>query len=210
MSLLKLNQKTISGPIDSRAMFRFGAALVSFGVLTSLVLFPFTHKWDQAVAVSLQRIVTPSDFPAPVLALLGYVDVAIPAAALAAPLLLWINRRPVRSSVWLLFGLAVGTAIELAFKTVIPHPAPGGLSGRLFLPLGLTLVAPYGFPSGHTLRIMMIAWPVLRRIPSLAVALILSVMVALVCAGYHWPSEVLGGLCLGWALLETGALIRQG
>lgn len=190
-------------------MFRFGAALVSLGVLTILASFPFTHRWDQAVAVFLQRTFVSPDAPAPALALLGYVDTAVLAAAMGAPVLLWINRRTVRGAFWLVLGLAVGTTIELAFKAVIPHPAPGEPANPLVLPLGLTIMHN-GFPSGHTFRITMIAWTVLRRIPWLAGALVLSVMVALVCAGYHWPSEVLGGLCLGWAVLEAGAVIRQG
>jgi membrane-associated phospholipid phosphatase len=189
-------------------MFRFRAALVSFGVLTGLALFPPTHRWDKAITAFLQRTI-PSDFPASALIWLGYVDVTIPAAALAVMLLLWINGRTLRSAVWLVLGLVAGTAIEIALKAVVPHPAPGGLSGGLDLPLGLTVVAPYGFPSGHTLRITMIACTVLQRIPWLAGALVLSVMVALVRVGYHWPSEVLGGLCLGWALLEARALIGR-
>jgi membrane-associated phospholipid phosphatase len=190
-------------------MRRVGTALVGFGVLTGLVLFPFTHRWDQVVAAYLQRIVMPYDLPVPVLVLLGNVDVAIPLAALAATLLLLVTRRAIQRAAWLVFGLAAGTAIELVFKAVIPHPAPGGLSGHLVILLGLTMPAPYGFPSGHTLRVTMIACTALRRIPWLAGALVLSVMVGLVCSGSHWPSEVLGGLCLGWALFEMGALIRQ-
>jgi len=190
-------------------MFRFGTALGSLGVLTILASFPFTHRWDQAVAVFLQRTFVSPDAPAPVLALLGYVDTAVLAAAMGAPVLFWINRRTVRGAFWLVLGLAVGTATELALKAVIPHPAPGGPANPLVLPLNLTIMQN-GFPSGHTFRITMIAWTVLRRIPWLAGALVLSVMVALVCAGFHWPFEVLGGLCLAWAVLEAGAVIRQG
>lgn len=204
---MKTGQTICSGRIDSRPLFRFGVALVSFGVLTGLVLFPSTHRWDQAVAVSLQRAM-PSGFPTPVLEWLGYVDLTIPAAALTAALL-WITGRTPHGAVWLVLGLVTGTAIEIALKAAVPHPAPGGLSGGLNLPLGLTLAAPYGFPSGHTLRFTMIACTALRRIPWLAGALVLSVMVALVSVGYHWPSEVLGGLCLGWALAEAAALIGR-
>jgi membrane-associated phospholipid phosphatase len=189
-------------------MRRFGTALVGFGVLTGVVLFPFAHRWDQVVAVSLQRIAVPYDLNVPVLVLLGNVDVAIPLAAVAATLLLLITRRTLLRAAWLVFGLAAGTAIEVLFKAVIPHPAPGGLNSHLVILLGLNMPAPYGFPSGHTLRVTMIACTALRRIPWLAAALVLGVMVALVCSGSHWPSEVLGGLCLGWALFEMGALIR--
>jgi hypothetical protein len=209
VSLWKHMRRIISGRCDSRAMRRVGAALVGFGVLTGLVLFPSTHRWDQVAAVYLQRIVMPYDLPVPVLVLLGNVDVAIPLAAFAATLLLVITGRALQRAAWLVFGLAAGTAVELVFKAVIPHPGPGGLSSHLVVLLGLTMPAPYGFPSGHTLRVTMIACTALRQIPLLAGALVLSVMVALVCSGSHWPSEVLGGLCLGWALFEMGAVLGQ-
>src|SRR5690349_5609678 len=40
-----------------------------------------------------------------------------------------------------------------------------------FHPLGIEATAPYGFPSGHTQRTMMIACTALRRIPWLARAM---------------------------------------
>ena len=86
-------------------MFRLSAALVGFGVLTILALFPFTRRWDQAVAVFLQRTLLPSDSPAPAVELLGYVDAAVLATAIGAPLLWWINRRTMRTAVWLVVGL---------------------------------------------------------------------------------------------------------
>jgi membrane-associated phospholipid phosphatase len=132
-----------------------------------------------------------------------------PRLSSVAGLLSLCNRHAAATAAWLVVGLVAGSVIELALKTVMVHPGPAGLFHRVYLPIGIAIVAPYNFPSGHTLRTAMIACVALRRYPWLAAALVVSMMAVLICMGYHWPSEVLGGLCLGWVLVEAGSVIRK-
>jgi membrane-associated phospholipid phosphatase len=52
------------------------------------------------------------------------------------------------------------------------------------------------------MRMTFFAANALRRVPAAAGALVFAVMAALVYLGDHWTSDVLGGLCLGWACAE--------
>lgn len=61
----------------------------------------------------------------------------------------------------------------------------------------------YGYPSGHIMRTVLVAGTALRRLPALGAALVVTMMASLVYLGDHWTSEVLGGLCLGWACVEV-------
>lgn len=70
------------------------------------------------------------------------------------------------------------------------------------------LSTPYSLPSGHTVRSTLLAGTILRTVPWAAAMFVLSMMAALVYLGGHWLSDVLAGVCLGWALIETGVLIR--
>ncbi|MBV9550369.1 MAG: phosphatase PAP2 family protein [Alphaproteobacteria bacterium] len=90
------------------------------------------------------------------------------------------------------------------------------------LPLPPNLSA--SFPSGHSMMsavtYLTIAMLLTRtqparsiRIFSVAVAVLMIVVVGLsrVYLGYHWPTDVLGGWCLGsaWALLFGGFIMRM-
>jgi len=106
-----------------------------------------------------------------------------------------------------LAALAVGTAVEMVCKQVVVRP-----------PLyrsGVHLVAfDSSWPSGHALRAGIVAgavvaaWP--RARPLLA-CWYAAVVALLVTAGFHTPSDVIGGMLLA-ALLALGvvALERSG
>lgn len=95
----------------------------------------------------------------------------------------------------------VGNVLELLGKTTIARPP-------------LHAIALYGspqvwkfdtsFPSGHTIRALLLAAFVASVFPSirwLAAAWAAAVMVLLVVAGTHTPSDVLGGLLAATALV---------
>jgi membrane-associated phospholipid phosphatase len=100
------------------------------------------------------------------------------------------------SSAWL-----IGNAIELAGKSALDRP-------RLrWAHDGVRTVIPSfhnSFPSGHTIRSLVVVaivvslWPRARR-PAIVWALL--VLPFLVVRADHTPSDVLGGLCVGLALL---------
>jgi membrane-associated phospholipid phosphatase len=84
------------------------------------------------------------------------------------------------------------------------------LLGNAIRPLLLALnaivkeYAAYGYPSGHMTRTVLLAGTVLRRASVLGVAVVIAMALSLVYLGDHWTSEVLGGVCLGWAGVEVG------
>ena len=187
--------------------FRVAAALVMFGLLTWAASFPVAHRWDEHTTAWLQRAAPVPDIPAAVLVFLGNAEVVISILVLAA-VYLW--RRQWERGVAAL-GIAAGVAalglLAVGLKHLIVHPGPPPPYQRNVFQWGITLGTPYSFPSGHTLRITLLAGTVFRRIPWLAVVLLAAMMGALIYLGYHWLSDVLGGLCLGWASVEIARAI---
>ncbi|HET7265944.1 MAG TPA: phosphatase PAP2 family protein [bacterium] len=187
---------------------RFTAALALFlAVGTGTFALP-SHAWDLDVTRWLQRAAPGPDLPAAIFVFLGDAEVLIPAVALAA-VLLW-RRAPARAwtAVWLACGLTAVSLLALALKFTIPHPGPPPEFQRAVQRVGLSVQQPYSFPSGHTTRTTFFAIAALGRTPAAGAALIVVMMAALVYIGDHWTSDVLGGLCLGWACAEAARLVR--
>ncbi len=182
------------------------AALAAFGFLVWTAALPFTHRLDETVTVWLQRAAPGPDYPASVLVLLGNAEVVIPSVVLAAGLLWARHRGSGLGILWFAAGLTVASLLAVTMKHLIIHPGPTQY-GRPVFQFGLHTDAPYSFPSGHTLRTTLLAWTGLRNAPRLAGLLILSMMAALVYLGDHWLSDVLGGLCLAWVLIEVAGVV---
>jgi len=126
----------------------------------------------------------------------------------AVLLLPWIRRNPER--VWGgLLGAVLMTILLRAFKEMFGIPRPLGV-----LPEEAVIVIGPGhrrgaFPSGHTATMALYAgiWAMSssrRLYSSLAICLALLVGVSRIAVGVHWPSDVLGGLVLGWASAWAG------
>jgi membrane-associated phospholipid phosphatase len=106
--------------------------------------------------------------------------------------------------VWVVMSAAVlaGTAAKDELKWVFGRPWPG-----TWLHYGVYTFHPFinssafgAFPSGHTAYIaapLCVAWVLLPRWRVVWAAGILSVMVGLVGANYHFVGDVLGGLLTG-------------
>jgi membrane-associated phospholipid phosphatase len=211
--MMRLSVQDLTAPPAHRTpLLRLAAAVTAFGMLTQLALLPCSHGWDAAIAGWLQAARPLFDRPAAMLTQAGNAGVVLPAAVLMAAVSIVINGKSGMRAVWLALGLGVGSVLAVALKHVIPHPGPTAeyfrpaVAGRALWRLD----TPYGFPSGHTIRATLIAGGGLRKLPWLGAALVAAMMIALIYADGHWPSEVLGGLCLGWALLETPAVLGSG
>ena len=187
---------------------RFFAALTLFlAVAAGTFVLPF-HPWDLAVTTWLQRAAPAPDLPAAAFVFFGNAEVSIPAVALVG--LLLRHRAPLRAraAVWLAAGMIVTSFIALTLKFVVPHPGPPPEFQRVIHRVGLGVQQPYSFPSGHTLRVTFFTIAALGRAPLAGAVLIVTMMAALVYLGDHWMSDVLGGLCLGWACAEAARPFR--
>jgi membrane-associated phospholipid phosphatase len=130
--------------------------------------------------------------------------VTLPAAVLpslaivaACWIVLWRRGRHRSAVVWAAAWVA-GTAIEVLTKSVLTRPPLFSHGAHL---VGLDA----SFPSGHTIRIVLVAatvavvWPA-ARVWAAAWAVCAVVLTEL--AGFHTPSDVAGGLVLAALLVE--------
>jgi membrane-associated phospholipid phosphatase len=190
------------------ARVRLGATLAGFSLLVWIASLPRMHRLDEAVTRWLQRAAPLPDLPASILVRLGNAEFVIPAVAAVAGLIYLRNRRSGIAAIWLAAALVAASVLAVTLKHVIVHPGPPASLVRPGLPIGLYVATPYSFPSGHTLRVTVLAGTALRRSRWLGGALVLGMMLALVYTGGHWFSDVLGGLCLGWMVVEAWKVIR--
>jgi len=102
-------------------------------------------------------------------------------------------------------ALLAGVAVELLCKETLDKPA---------LYDGSLHIVPFdsSFPSGHTLRTVLVAMAVAQVRPQLRVpaALWASASIALLLlAGWHTPSDILGGVLLGFLCAGAAGALRR-
>jgi membrane-associated phospholipid phosphatase len=150
---------------------------------TADALIPLWGEWwHNAVAVTMNVLTAPA-------------ELAVATALVAV--VCWKVRG--RGAVALAAAYVAGNVIEEIVKTTLTRPP---------LHAGRLDVAAFtnSYPSGHTIRIVLlavavgVAWPKLR-VPAATWAL--ATLVFLVLGGWHVPSDVVGGLLLVAALLAT-------
>ena len=113
---------------------------------------------------------------------------------------LWWSGRMVQA-VYLGASTAVALVLNPILKQVFERPRPTDEA--------LVTASSTAFPSGHTTTattivtaLAVIAWPTRWRWPMLAVAVVFGAAMAVsrVYLGVHWPSDVVGGLALGFSI----------
>jgi undecaprenyl-diphosphatase len=91
-------------------------------------------------------------------------------------------------------------AIEVACKLLIPQEPPPKELAR-GVEIGPFLRSPFlfGFPSGHVARVAFVVFALRWPLP-LALAVMLLVALTRVYSAHHWPSDVMAGWLLGYAV----------
>lgn len=192
---------TRSGPV--------GAWLVFFAAVAATFALP-SHGLDVAVTRWIQHAAPGPDAFAPLYVFLGDAEVLIPAAAAAGVIFWWRDRAQGVAAWRLAAGLLAVSLLAVALKRLVPHFGPPSEFARHVLRPGPnTPQSAWSFPSGHTARTAYVAASALRRWPVVAGAVTLAMMAALVYLGDHWATDVVGGLCLGWACAETARWMTE-
>ena len=162
-------------------------------------LVPLLHAdFGNAVAAAAQIVTLP-----------GQVVVSLALVALAAAVLRR-RRRYEAAAAWPA-AWALGTAVEVVCKHVVTRP-PLYLDGVHVVPFDAS------WPSGHTIRAVLVAvalaatWPRARAVLAVWLA---AALVLLEAGGFHTPSDVAGGLLLAFLLVlaarevERSGLLRR-
>lgn len=189
---------------------RSASALLLFLLVAIFSSFAAVQRWDRTVTVWLQHAAPAPDTPAAIFVFSGNAEVVITGAVLAGLLLLSQDRARSFAAFQFAAGLAAVSLLALLLKHVIPHPGPPPDLHRPVPRFGVGAAMPFSLPSGHTMRATFFGGTLLRRFPVLAGALVLCMMAALVYLGDHWTTDVLAGLCLGWACVEVARGLAAG
>ncbi|HEX5642526.1 MAG TPA: phosphatase PAP2 family protein [Thermoleophilia bacterium] len=120
---------------------------------------------------------------------------------------LWWSGRMVQA-LYLAASVAAAVIVNPVLKQVFARTRPEDDQ--------LVTVSSTAFPSGHTTAsatiataLAVIAWPTRWRWPVIAAAAVFSLAMAVsrVYLGVHWPSDVVGGLALGFTVAMTVRLL---
>jgi len=192
-------------------------SLAIFALLVSGFLFLFlsvaykpTFKFDFLVLRNVQGISAPflPEFMK-IVSLFGEVYFAPITLALVVVLLFL---KGFRKEAFIAPIILIGSLFTYYSKDLVARPRPTSLS----LDFGYSVPTDSSFPSGHVvfytllfglLAFLAVSLPNLSRIWRLilfcvSIFLVIFVGISRVYLGAHWPSDVIGGYLIGFALLE--------
>ncbi len=188
--------------MSERAAIRVGALSAAvFVAVAALIVAGATRGFDLATTIASQSIASsPLDLLVNADTVVGQ---AVTTVAIAIVFALLLRFRDT-GAIWVapLFILLTG-GIEYAFKLLLYHPSPGPEFIRATgNPLGIRVVTPSAFPSGHVARVTFLSFVLALAFPGrpvriACVAFVLLTVFARVYIGDHWISDAVGGIALG-------------
>jgi undecaprenyl-diphosphatase len=187
------------------ALFAALAALVAVGAFTSIDQWAIDHAMPGGRFRNVQTNLLEDVVPLYHVRWSSAWSVAVNVVTLPASLILsfglaWLASRA------LAIALVAAVAVEVLSKETLDRPA---------LHKGAMHIAPFdsSFPSGHALRAVLVAVAVAAFAPRLraaAAAWLVASLALLLLAGWHTPSDLLGGAVLGaLGAGAAGALRRR-
>ena len=210
----RIETQSRSFPISPAVVASGIVGFALFALLTVLVHSRVLVGIDLAAAQAKQAVV--GGFFDTWSAAVGIILAAELSAAysLIASLLLWragFGRWSVAPLVWMPFVL-----LELVLKTVVNQPpVPSDFYRGVYYPL-MTVATKGSFPSGHAMRssflcvfLAVLLWHrggLVSRLAALGLVPLLGLLgFARIYLGYHWLSDVVGGMILGGTLALLAA-----
>jgi membrane-associated phospholipid phosphatase/uncharacterized spore protein YtfJ len=206
----------VSPPPRSRLMLLAGGFVALFGCLLALgAIAEDVHDQEanalDAIATPLLHSLSSPALDAVMQALtdLGSTLVVAPLFAVSFALLIW--RRHRREALFLAVSIGGSTALNQSLKLIFQRPRPQ---------LAWAQVQPeYSFPSGHAMNsivfyvalalIVLVLWSRRAGLISVALAIVLALLIGTsrIYLGYHYFTDVVGGLLAGaaWLLIVLGA-----
>ncbi len=206
----------VSPPPRSRLLLLAGGFIALFACL--LALGAIAEDVHDQEAIALDAVATPLlhslsspalDAVMQALTDLGSTIVVVPLFAVSFALLIW--RRHRREALFLAVSIGGSTALNQSLKLIFQRPRPQ---------LAWAQVQPeYSFPSGHAMNsivfyvalalIVLVLWSRRAGLISVALAIVLALLIGTsrIYLGYHYFTDVVGGLLAGaaWLLIVLGA-----